>query len=30
MIGLTLEITDKVSFGQWDHYLHPFPRMKQV
>ena len=28
MVGLTSEITDKVTFGQRDHHLHLCPQMK--
>ena len=30
MIVLTSEITDEISFGQWDHHLHICPQMKQA
>ena len=30
MIGLMSEITDEVSFGQWDQHLQLRPQMKQV
>ena len=30
IIGLRVEITDEVSFGRWDHYLHPCARARQV